>query len=38
MEPPRRLCQGPSHGGDDAEASDRRTFVISDCQDDMTRA
>jgi hypothetical protein len=28
----------PSHGGDDAEASDRRTFVISDCQDDVTRA
>ena len=25
----------PSHGGDDAEASDRRTFVISDCQDDI---
>ena len=28
----------PSHGGDDAEAGDRRTSVISDCQDDVTRA
>src|SRR5258706_1214153 len=27
-----------SRDGDDAEASDRRTFVISDCQDDVTRA
>jgi hypothetical protein len=28
----------PSHGSDDAEAGDRPTFVISDCQDDVTRA
>jgi hypothetical protein len=27
-----------SRDGDDAEASDWRTFVISDCQDDVTRA
>jgi hypothetical protein len=27
-----------SRDGNDAEASDRRTFVISDCQDDVTRA
>src|SRR5260221_10131831 len=27
-----------SRDGDDAEASDRRTFVISDCQDDVTWA
>jgi hypothetical protein len=28
----------PSHRGDDAEAGDRHTLVISDCQDDMTRS
>jgi hypothetical protein len=33
-----KTVPGPSHGGDDAEASDRRTFVISDCQDDVTWA
>jgi hypothetical protein len=27
-----------SRDGNDAEASDRRAFVISDCQDDVTRA
>ena len=27
-----------SSDGDDAEASDWRTFVISECQDDVTRA
>jgi hypothetical protein len=31
-----KTVPGPPHGGDDAEASDRRTFVISDCQDDVT--
>jgi hypothetical protein len=33
-----KTVPGPSHGGDDAEASDRRTLVISDCQDNVTRA
>ena len=33
-----KTVPGPSHGGDDAEASDRRTFVISNCQDNVTRA
>ena len=28
----------PSRGSDDAEAGDRPTFVISNCQDDVTRA
>jgi hypothetical protein len=28
----------PSHEGDDAEAGDRRAFLISDCEDDVTRA
>jgi hypothetical protein len=31
-----KTVPGPSHGGDDAEANDRRTLVISDCQDDVT--
>jgi hypothetical protein len=33
-----KTVPGPSHGGDDAEASDRRTFVISNCQHNVTRA
>ena len=33
-----KTVPSPSRDGDDAEASDRRTFVISDCQDDVTRA
>jgi hypothetical protein len=35
---PANTVPRPSHNGDDAEAGDRSAFVISYCQDDMTRA
>ena len=33
-----KTVPGSSYGGDDAEAGDRRTFLISDCQDELARA